>query len=208
MPPQESILVFARAPVPGRCKTRLIRRLGARRAARIQAALCWKTLRTASACARAQTRLIATPLTRHPYFARCTKQFEIACQAQATGDLGRRMARAIDAALADGAQRAVLIGTDCPQLTAADLAAAFDVLQGPADVVLQPASDGGYVLIGSRVRLGNGLRHIAWSSGRECAQTQRALRGAGHRLALLRRLADVDDPVDFRRERRRGLTAF
>ena len=83
--------------------------------------------------------------------------------------------------------------------------AARRLVANEADVVLQPAADGGFVLIGARRALGQALRGIAWSSGRECAQTQARLERRGLRVSRLEPSWDVDHPADVRRARREGL---
>lgn len=197
------IIVFARAPVPGRCKTRLIPRLGARGAARWQARQLRRTL-AAAAATGLPVELWTEPDSRHALFLRCRRERGARLRRQPAGDLGRRMARALDATLAAGAPAAVLIGSDCPLLDSAQLRAALATLES-ADVVLQPAEDGGYVLIGARRPLGRCLHGIAWSSGAELAQTRAALCRRGLRLAERPALWDVDHPRDLVRARRLGL---
>lgn len=202
--PARRVLVFARAPVPGRCKTRLIGRLGARGAARLQAQLCLRTLATASVAA-ATVELWGAPDARHGFFHACRRRFGVVLRRQPAGDLGRRMEHALRDALARGADAAVLVGTDCPALSPADVDAAFAALAGGADCVLQPATDGGYVLIGARQLPAGVLRDIDWSSGRELAQTRRRLARAGLRVAELRPLWDIDHPADRHRALREDL---
>lgn len=103
-----------------------------------------------------------------------------------------------------GADKVLIVGTDCPALTIADLQAAADALD-QADVVLQPSSDGGYVLIGARRCEMRALHAIAWSSGAELQQTRNRLRRLGLAWKELPTRWDVDWPADVRRARRTGL---
>ena len=195
-----SLLVFARAPVAGRCKTRLIPRYGARGAAAIHRQLVLRALATA-AQAGVDVTLCCEPDCRHGFFRQCRQRFAVRLQAQARGDLGRKMALALQRGLRNAAS-VVIIGTDCPALRMQDLESAFTALEHGADYVLQPASDGGYVLIGARRGVTGALRHIDWSSGRELRQTLARLRQLNLRAHLLTPSWDVDYPKDVRHARR------
>jgi rSAM/selenodomain-associated transferase 1 len=115
---------------------------------------------------------------------------------QGGGDLGERLARATDHALASGCRSAVLIGTDCPTLTVEILTEAFDGLAS-ADVVLGPAADGGYYLIGLRQMHRALFDNIPWGTGDALADTLRAARRADLSTRLLVTLPDVDRPEDL-----------
>jgi hypothetical protein len=201
---QTTVIVFARAPVPGACKTRLIPAYGARGAARIHRALVRRTLETVSALPRTRIELWCEPDTEHGFFSTLRRQFGLHLARQPTGDLGRKMGLALTRRLAAGCGKALLIGTDCPALTTADLRAAAAALDG-ADVVLQPSEDGGYALIGAQRFAPSALRGIDWSSGRELQQTLARLRCRGLSCELLPLRWDVDQPKDVKRAQRAGL---
>lgn len=193
-----AILVFARAPSPGRAKTRLAPRLGDWGAARLQARLTLNALRTAQAAACGVVELHGTPRASHAFFRYCRGKFGVPLKAQRGCDLGERMYRALARALRLH-RVALLIGTDCPALGSRDLRRAARLLRGACSVVLAPAEDGGYVLIGAR-RLSPALfGGVAWGGGRVLQQTARGLRAAGLRWRALRTLWDVDRPEDLDR---------
>lgn len=196
------ILVFARAPVPGRCKTRLIHNYGARGAARIHRDLTLRALATAQASG-ASVELWCTPSVRHAFFLRCRRTFGVRLRAQPAGDLGRKMGLTLSRTLARGPRAALIVGTDCPALSPADLHAAAAALRNH-DVVLQPAEDGGYVLIGARRFAATALRDIQWSSGDELRQTRHCLQRLGLGWKELPVRWDVDWPADVRRAKREG----
>ena len=196
------ILVFARAPVPGRCKTRLVPALGRDGAARLHRQLVRRTLSAARASAL-PVELWCAPDARHGFFAACRRDYGVVLRRQPAGDLGRRMALALARVLREGAGAAILVGSDCPEFTPKDFSAAIAALSR-ADCVLQPSTDGGYVLIGARRLARRVLAGIAWSSGRELAQTRGRFRALGLRWRELRVLGDVDTPADYRRVRRKG----
>jgi rSAM/selenodomain-associated transferase 1 len=123
---------------------------------------------------------------------------------QGQGRLGWRLQRQLNLARRQGAQRVVLIGSDLPELAAADLVAAFDAL-ARCDVVLGPAADGGYWLIGLAGRwprlFAGGLRAIAWGSDQVLAQTLDVADQLGLVVTLLPIRHDLDRPGDLRRWR-------
>jgi rSAM/selenodomain-associated transferase 1 len=189
--------------VPGRCKTRLIGKYGARGAARIHRHLALRTLATARASA-VNVELWCEPRSQHAFFLKCRREFGVQLRTQPRGDLGRKMALALTRRIARGAHKVIIVGTDCPALTIEHLQAAASALDR-SDVVLQPAEDGGYVLIGARRFAMSALRAIQWSSGRELAQTLTRLARRELVVDRLEALWDVDYAVDVARARRAGL---
>lgn len=197
------LLVFARAPVPGLVKTRLIPALGAAGAAALHGRLLERTLATACAAAPGRVELWCTPDTGAPAFAAAAEHWGVTLQRQPPGDLGARMHAALAAAL-DRGTRALLIGCDCPALTAADLEQAFAALDAD-DVVLGPAADGGYVLVGARRLSPLLFTGIDWGGPRVLRQTRARLVALGWRWHELRTLWDVDRPEDLARLAEVGL---
>ena len=181
------VIVFSRAPVPGRVKTRIAARLGAWRAARLHLRLTRLALRTAHAAACGPVELHVTA--RHRAFPRNEKKF-----LQRGNNLGERMYRALHRH-----KRAILIGSDCPALRAADLRAAARRLRAGYRVVLAPAEDGGYALIAARSAPRALFEGIAWGGPEVFAETLRRLRDL--RSCVLRTLWDVDRPEDLERLR-------
>jgi glycosyltransferase A (GT-A) superfamily protein (DUF2064 family) len=173
------VLVFARSAIPGRVKTRLVPHLGEWGAARLHARLTARAVRTAQA-------------------ARCGPVELYDSARQRGADLGSRMQRALSEALRRH-RAAIVIGADCPALRAADVQRAARLLAGGTDVVLAPAEDGGYVLIGARRISPRLFSGIDWGSSRVFAQTVERL--AGVRWKELRKLWDVDRPEDLERLR-------
>lgn len=115
---------------------------------------------------------------------------------QAEGDLGARLAAAIDARLGAGAERVVVIGTDCPEANERVIDTAFAALDD-ADVVIGPAVDGGYYLIGMRRLHVELFVGIPWSSEKTLQRSLEAARSSGLRVSLLPELADVDTAADW-----------
>lgn len=194
--PHARLLVFSKAPVPGQVKTRLIPLLGAGGAAALYAGLLDATLEKATGAGLCPVELWCTPDTRHAHFERARAQYDLRLRQQPAGDLGRRMSRALFTVLQE-ARHAVLIGADCPGLTAGDVDAALGALAEGVDVVLGPATDGGYYLVGVSAHHPYLFEDIAWGSARVRAATlDRCRRHHLHWTCLVEH-ADVDTPGDL-----------
>lgn len=196
-----SVAIMAKAPVAGLAKTRLIPLLGAVGAARAQRGFALKTLATARAASLGNVALWCAPDATHRFFRALESRHGVQTRPQPTGDLGQRMAAAMAHHFARAAHTPLLIvGTDCPVLTPEHLQQAADALQDH-DVVLIPAEDGGYVLIGLRRPLPEVFTGVAWSTPQVLAQTRERLQSAGPRWRELPALWDVDEPEDWLRWR-------
>jgi uncharacterized protein len=122
----------------------------------------------------------------------------IEVMSQADGDLGERMRAAMEALFREGATAVALIGSDLPHIDSAVVGEAFGVLAADHDaLVLGPASDGGYYLIGAR-RVPDVFRDIAWGSNRVLTSTVRAACARGFRVYRLPAMSDVDTVDDLR----------
>ncbi|MEI2783936.1 MAG: TIGR04282 family arsenosugar biosynthesis glycosyltransferase [Candidatus Competibacter sp.] len=199
--PDARLLIFAKAPVPGRVKTRLAGRLGAGGAAALYRRLLRQTLAMACSSRLCPVELWCAPDARHGFFAACRREYGVRLRRQGAGDLGQRMSHALDRALAESG-RAVLIGGDCASVGAAELRAAFDHLAAGRAAVLGPAADGGYVLVGLRRPCPALFRGVAWSTATVLETTRRRLKRVGLDWAELPVGWDVDTPADLRRLRR------
>jgi len=187
------IAVMAKAPIPGVAKTRLVPVLGSAGAARLQERFITATVETALAAG--DVTLWAAPDETHPVFRRLPPQVRLA--RQVGGDLGERMHAAVAAARAP----VVVIGTDCPALTAGHLGSVIDLLRDGIDAVVAPAEDGGYVLIGLNRPVPALFQGIAWSTSAVMAETRCRLGRANLSWREPFRLWDVDQPEDLDRMR-------
>ncbi|HET9653072.1 MAG TPA: TIGR04282 family arsenosugar biosynthesis glycosyltransferase [Usitatibacter sp.] len=197
------VAVFAKAPVAGHVKTRLVPLLGADGAAGLHAGLVRHALATASLAKLGPIELWCAPDETHDFFARCAREFHAELRRQEGADLGERMRRAFEAARSRG-ERLLLIGCDCPVLTARHLAAAAAALDSH-DAVFAPAEDGGYVLVGLSRDVPGIFDGIEWGSASVMAATRERLRAADARWHELAVLWDVDRPADYARLQREGL---
>jgi uncharacterized protein len=196
-----AVAVLAKAPIAGFAKTRLIPVLGAEDAAVLQARLTERAVATACAAAIGPVTVWATPDENHPTFQRLCAHFSVALARQADGDLGARML----AAAATACGLCLVIGADCPALTAAHLRNTADILRAGADAVVIPADDGGYVLIGMRQAHPTLFSDMRWSTPDVMEETRRRLRQLGLAWQEPVTLWDVDVPADLERLRNVGL---
>ena len=193
-----AIVVMAKAPDPGAVKTRLIPTLGAEGAAALAARLLKHTLAQAQAARTGPVVLAGAPTIDHPFLRWCATRYGAVLVAQPDGDLGARMHTLLAAALAEH-RHALVIGGDCPGLSAPYLREAAARLAADADVVLAPTEDGGYALLGLRCPQAALFVDIAWSTPAVLAQTRERIAAGGLRAVELPVLWDVDRPEDVAR---------
>jgi uncharacterized protein len=199
------LLVFARAPLAGTVKTRLIPVLGAQAATDLHRQMVSLTLQRACAARGAHVQLWIGGDPFDAFVQDCATRFCTPVYEQRGADLGHRMADAFECALsgADRAARCVLIGTDCPAQTVQDLEHAAEALRSH-DAVLQPAEDGGYVLVGLRRPRPELFDGIDWGGPRVTEQTLQRAASLGLTVQLLRTLPDLDSASDLQRAREHG----
>lgn len=196
-PLRERLILFSRYPQPGKVKTRLIPLLGERGAADLYRQLLVMTVGAARRLmgirpVSVQMRATGGPLDRMRSF--CDARFGL-CD-QGGGDLGERLRRASEEAFQQGMKRVVMIGSDCPDLGGQRLDEAFRALEHH-DLVVGPAADGGYYLVGTTQHRPSLFDAIPWSGAQVL---QRTLEEAGRlqlSLATLPLLHDVDTPADL-----------
>jgi rSAM/selenodomain-associated transferase 2/rSAM/selenodomain-associated transferase 1 len=200
------VLVFTRPPEPGRVKTRLIPTLGAEGAAAMHRALVERTLAVVREYGRAADAGSVIRVAGEPNALPISILDESQRIMPQQGDgLGERLVHAFHAAFAEGARRVMAIGTDCPELSPGRLAEAGAALER-ADVVIGPALDGGYYLIGMKQHQPELFREIAWGTERVLRQTRARAKQLGLRVRLLPALSDIDEPEDLVVWRRLGGT--
>jgi rSAM/selenodomain-associated transferase 1 len=190
-----SIIVFAKAPLAGHAKTRLVPALGAHGAAKLAERLMHTALAHALEAQVGPVELCVTPDRMHRAFGDAVTRHRITLTEQGGGDLGERMARAFERVLRTRPQ-ALLIGTDAPGLDAAYLRNAAQALQH-ADAVLGPAADGGYTLVGLKRPRPEIFANMRWSHDQVMAHTRERLAQAKLRHLELPVLHDVDEPDDL-----------
>ena len=192
------LVVFAKAPLAGLAKTRLIPALGAQGAARLAGRLLDHALAQAIQARLGPVELCLSPGPDEAVWHGVERPEGVSCVDQGEGDLGARMARAVHRVTAGPhGQPILLMGTDCPQLTAGILRDAAAHL-AQHDAVLIPVADGGYVLLGLRAPCPALFSEMAWSTPAVAAETLRRLAALGLNVWLGPTLHDIDEPADLR----------
>ena len=191
------LLIFARLPKAGANKTRLIPALGAQNATLVYRQLVDRTLSQARQLAN-ERGCQATVCYTGGSACEIRAAFgdDLTYSEQVGHSLGDRLQLATKSAFEAGAQRVVVIGTDCPSLTSSDLRTAFEQLEAH-DIVIGPAQDGGYYLIGLNAERAPLFADIDWSTSQVLEQTLQKTRKLGLRVHQLRMLPDVDYPEDL-----------
>lgn len=200
---RDHLLLFTKHPVPGFAKTRLISSQGPRGAAEISQRLTEHTVTTVR-----KLKLLHSTLCTYIYFANPGKVPPTATEVwlrpnddevllpQVHGSLGDRLISAFSQAFDKGATKVVVIGTDTPNLTADILQAAYNALDS-VDVVIGPALDGGYYLLGMKKMYPTLFKNIPWSTASVCADTVAAALELQLTVKKLQQLRDIDDLDDL-----------
>ncbi len=199
-----SVALFARAPVAGSVKTRLIPLLGDHGAAALYRSLVERALAAACGSGVGPVELWCTPTMDDEFFTACRDRYHVTLHIQNGVDLGARMLDAFEDALTRS-RHVLLAGCDCPALTAADLRAAAGALSEGQDAVFCPAEDGGYVLIGLSQAMPVVFDAMTWGTDTVMEETRRRLRRLGWHWHELPVHWDVDRPEDYERLVREGI---
>jgi uncharacterized protein len=193
----EQLIIFTRYPEPGKAKTRLIPVLGKEGAANLHRLMAQRTI--AHALVLENSRQLSVAI----HYTDSSQQLmqdwlgtDIIYHQQSDGDLGERMSAALQKSLDLGIDKVVIIGTDCPKLKPEIIAKAFDELSDQ-DLVLGPAKDGGYYLIGLRRRIPELFDGINWGTSEVFADTLAIAQKLSLSIGVLPILADIDRPEDL-----------
>lgn len=189
------LCLFTRTPRPGACKTRLIPDLGADGACAAHIELVEGQLRRLDKMGVTKSLWITD---MSAFVQNWAKQFDYELHEQVGADLGARMGFAFTDEFARGAERVVLIGGDCPDIDARYIDEAFNALL-THDLVLGPAKDGGYGLIGLQCETPALFGGVAWGTDKVLAETLEISRQAGLSTMLLPEIWDVDTIPDWNR---------
>ena len=189
------ILIFAKAPVAGLAKTRLIPSLGAQGAADLARRMLTHTLEQALSAGVGPVELCVTPSPADPIWHAFPAPAAVTWSDQGEGDLGARMARAARRSVGAG-EAVLLIGTDCPALDGGQLRLAAQSLE-TFDATLVPSADGGYVLLGLKRFHASLFEDIEWSTHTVARETLHRLGQLGLRVQIAPSVHDIDEPDDL-----------
>lgn len=191
-----ALVVFAKAPIPGTVKTRLVPPLTHPQAARLHAAFVEDTLQKVARLEMSRY-LAYAPIPRTPPLLACARRYRARMIAQGAGDLGARMQR-VTQRLLSRYSKVLIIGTDSPTLPGAFIDEARRQLDR-ADLVFGPSEDGGYYLLGQRRLCPDIFTGIGWGGPDVLAATLKKV--PRERVALLPTWYDIDRPIDLARLR-------
>jgi rSAM/selenodomain-associated transferase 1 len=190
-----ALIIFAKAPVAGMAKTRLIPALGAQGAATLATRLLEHSVAMGLAAGFDHLELCTTPDIHDGVFQSLAARHALALTTQQGNDLGERMDRALKRVL-NTHSRVLLAGTDAPSLDTAVLRAAAAALDR-FEAVFVPALDGGYVLVGLTRPASSLFSDMIWSNPQVMAATRARATAAQLRWTELAPVADIDEPADL-----------
>ncbi len=200
--PNAKIILFAKAPVNGMVKTRLIPDIGEVAATKVHEQLVIHCLQVLTEAMLSPVELWCAPDTKHTFFAECEKKFPISLHKQQGAGLGERMHHALT--LQPNASPTLLIGSDVPAISVDYLRKAMQVLSSGESWVFGPAEDGGYVLVGCNESDERMFSDILWGTNLVLKQTLDNAEEVGCKPFLLDALWDVDNYADLQRWRAIG----
>ncbi|MDJ0555696.1 MAG: TIGR04282 family arsenosugar biosynthesis glycosyltransferase [Microcoleaceae cyanobacterium MO_207.B10] len=193
----QHLIIFTRYPEPGKTKTRLIPALGKEGAANLQRQMTEQTV------AKVKQLQDEISLSFEIRFVGGDIQLiknwlgsDLKYQEQGEGDLGDRLIRAFQAAFKKSNKYVVIIGIDCPKLSSNIISEAFEKLT-KNDLVIGPATDGGYYLIGLSKFIPELFKEINWGSSQVLEKTVKLAELLGLVFAYLPPLSDIDRPEDL-----------
>lgn len=188
---KRGLIVFAREPLPGTVKTRLAAAVGDQAAAALYEKMIQDVLKTTRQLEDVET--VVYWACEEASLPRLSQSYRCRSRRQSPGDLGQRMQAAFEEMFAGGCELCCIIGSDAPDLPAAYLRDAYDLLAAPHnDVVFGPCGDGGYYLLGLRRVWARLFTNIPWSSASVLGQSLSAARETGLTAALLPEWQDID----------------
>lgn len=191
--PDKALIIFVKDPVPGKVKTRLIPAVGEETATAIYKTLLSHTERVCSEVQSDRFVFYADEVVKDDIW----RENLYIKKAQQGGDLGERMSAAFHELFNEAYKRIVIIGSDCPELTAVHIREAFEFLKW-GDAVIGPAFDGGYYLLGLRVFIEEVFMDKSWSTDSVFAGTISDFEKLGLNYKVLDSLHDLDRPEDLR----------
>lgn len=197
VPSVSALIIFAKAPIPGQVKTRLCPPLTPDEAASLHGSFVLDMLERSRATASMDRFVACAPSPDHVFFKILAERHGVRLIAQTGDDLGARLARAIADVFALGYRRVLVIGTDLPTLPASAFGDAEQLLAAH-DVVLGPALDGGYYLIGLRKPAPELFAGLPWSTDRVLALTKQKAAALGLSTGLLPVRRDIDTVEDLK----------
>ena len=192
---ENKLIIFSKAPISGYVKTRLIPTLGTDKATQLHQYMLEQTIAMSSTLNNINCELHCAPDTSHQFFTILANKYNIKLVPQQNGDLGNRMSVALKESLINH-KKCILIGTDCPEIDHNYIHQAFKKLDC-VDVIIGPAKDGGYVLIGTKSHDDRLFHNINWSTSEVLKQTLQNIHHLNLKYNKMTALLDIDNGDDL-----------
>ncbi len=193
---KNTLIIFLKYPQAGKVKTRLAKDVGNQRAAEIYSEMSKTIVDNVSGSSEYQTAIFFDPPEKENEIRNWIGKKEVRFSPQRGETLGDKMSNAFKEVFSSESKRVVIIGTDCPDVTSGTIAQALDSLE-EVDVVLGPAADGGYYLLGLNNHVPEIFGGIEWSTERVLNQTLERIKEKKLSFELLETLKDIDTLDDF-----------
>lgn len=194
--PKNILIVFVKYPEPGKVKTRIARDLGAHRAAEIYSRIAMRTIENVSMPDIHETVIYFDPPDGEKEVRLWLGIDDVNYEPQSGGTIGDRMSNAFERVFSGGAEKAVLVGSDVPEITGGTINDAFKLLE-ETDVVIGPAADGGYYLLGLKKFEPFLFSGIEWGTSLVLERTLDRIKEKNLSHKTLDTLKDVDSIDDI-----------
>ena len=191
------VVLFSKAPVPGKVKTRLVPPLSHAEAASLQQAFIYDTLTTLLDEGNIKVFLACHPSRENPFFKRLQERYNVTLIDQGTGTLGNKMKRVILLLQSEKYSKIIILGSDTPSLSFQYISDAFHNLD-KNDLVIGPSIDGGYYLLGIKGKVPDIFDRITWGSDAVFKETVAKVRENAIKTSYLPFWYDIDTINDLR----------
>jgi rSAM/selenodomain-associated transferase 1 len=196
--PNAVLMIFCKAPIAGHVKTRLSGALTPEQCVDVHTELSLRTLDLATQGKLCPVQLWCSPSIEHTFFSSIATRYNLLLKQQQGKHLGGRMHRAFCSVL-NSYRHALIIGCDCPSLTRTDLLTALTALTEGNEIILAPAEDGGYVMIGLSQPHAELFDDIPWGTPQVLAKTRDRIKQHNFQHVEIKEQWDVDTPADLLR---------
>lgn len=196
--PNSKIIIFCKSPVLGTVKTRMQPFLTQEDSVVLHKSLAIKTIDLAVKSNLSPVQVWCSPDFSHEFFLDVLEQYPVTLHKQMGNDLGQKMSYSLSSILEES-ESAILIGTDCPSFTSDDFEEALVAMNNDADIVISPAEDGGYTLVGMNHFVPEVFEGIDWGTETVFEKTASNISVLNKRFAILDTQWDIDRPEDLQR---------
>lgn len=201
MPQKQSknqLIIFVKYPEEGKVKTRLASKIGNKNAAAFYSEIAKGVVQKLSSSGSYVTNIFYSPTDKEKGIKKWLEEKESRYYPQQGNSLGEKIINAFEKTVSNGGQNLIIAGSDCTEITLNDITSSFDILDtNKSQIVIGPATDGGYYLLGLNIFCKDIFQDIEWSSEKVLSQTIEKLKKNNLSYILLRELCDIDELEDI-----------